>query len=227
MAADKLNEIDLSEHEANINKIKTAWDNAIISLGKYEALLAHAGEDKDPIKTAITREKELEAARIEGSKNLIERLGREEQAAIQRNAALNNQGHAQTEEQLRAARERTQAKLESLNTAKPDADAALLKVELEKRLGQRESLGAREKDAEVPALAADEKFEAHQTELENLRKKTDEKIETLQAQLDSFQAVKEGKDTLADQVKIFEAEGSVDDVRAALEATIRTEKISN
>ncbi|MEI6194854.1 MAG: hypothetical protein WCS42_11045 [Verrucomicrobiota bacterium] len=170
---DKVTDAEIEAHKATIEELQTAWDNAKVSFGKYQAALAHAGEDNDPIKTAIAREKELEAARIEGSKKLIERLGKEEEAAIRRNAAVNGEDSKQTEEKLRAAREATSNKLSGLDTAKPAADFALMQAEFARRQAQTGPLAAREAEAFKAAFEANEKFTTHQKDLGDLRKKKD------------------------------------------------------
>ena len=180
---DKVTDAEIEAHKATIEELQTAWDNAKVSFGKYQAALAHAGEDNDPIKTAIAREKELEAARIEGSKKLIERLGKEEEAAIRRNAAVNGEESGKTQEKLRAAREATSDKIQGLDTAKPAGDFALMQAEFARRQAQSGPLAARETEAEKTAAEASEKFASHQAELKKLRNTADSKVDEAEEKL--------------------------------------------
>ncbi|HXI73447.1 MAG TPA: hypothetical protein VNN22_24150 [Verrucomicrobiae bacterium] len=183
-ATEKLNEEQLAEHQANVASLKQLWDDAKISLGKYQSDMMHVGEDNDPIKTAIAREKELEAARIEGSKNAIEMAGREEEAYIRRNAAKNDLTHAEMEEKIRQSKEATADKLRALETAKPAGDLALLQAELDKRKQDREPLAAREAAAEGPAIAARQKLQAAQKELDNLRQQKSDDVTKAEANVE-------------------------------------------
>jgi hypothetical protein len=88
----------IKEHAAEIGRVREAWDAAQQAAGKYNAALATAGDEKDPIAKALANIKAVEEAQIESSKKIIEALGKQEVAYLR--------AHGASPDQIAAAEQR-------------------------------------------------------------------------------------------------------------------------
>ena len=173
-AADQLAEILSKPMNAGVEGVQKAWDEAAVSLGKYYAKLKTAGQDSDPIATEIKRIKEKTDAQIDGTKKIIEALGKEEVAAIRVRDAKAGKTKEQTENDVAAAQARTAAQLDILDTAKTKADGqGSLVDEQKKRAAQNARLQREAAEATEAARQASLKFENDQASLKSAQQALD------------------------------------------------------
>jgi hypothetical protein len=187
-----LNDENLTEHQASIKNIQTAWDDAATEFGKYLAKISHAGEGEDAIKKQIERAKELVTAELEGQLKIQEALGKTETARLRASGA--------TPEQIAAAEARNQEGIDYIQSSldKTRGSSSLIEEQSAREKKKKEL----EENAEFMTKAArdaDKNFQADQGKLKKdrdaldpttpegkaLQKKIDDAGKKLQVAVDS------------------------------------------
>ena len=164
---DKIAEEAAKPMDGGIVATQKAWDEAKKSLGEYLDKLAHAGDIKDPTQDAIKKEKELEAAKLEAIKKLIEAEGKLEEQRI-RTSEAGFKPQSEIEADVAAAQARTKAKVESLEEHKTSNQ---MKREFDRNYYAEEELVAEAAEARRKARELKEKEGRRQEELAEARKK--------------------------------------------------------
>jgi len=173
---DKVTESEVAEHQANIDRVKTAWTNAAVELGKYYAALETAGGEKDPIKKQLENIRAVTDAQLDSSKKIVEALGKQELAYAR--------AHGGSPEQIAAIEERIRRETEGIDARKEYGDGlGELKQEQQTRAAQDAPLKAAAEKALAESARAKDNFEDNEAERANLESQLNPTTEAGQARL--------------------------------------------
>lgn len=229
-------------HAVAIQAVHDAWDSVEESMATYFANLQRAAIDKDPTKTFIENLKKLEEIQFNVAKKQIENLGKQEEAAIRYQDALLGKTAKQTEADIAAAKEHTQAKLDALQDQHDAKTAALL--DKEKTLKEADLAAAnaaldtdtkRMANANAMAMRNDDELKKlrernailNQPDLEKMKKEHPEDLRVqIEAAQQNVKAWQKNLDKELDPLAKTMIQGALDAAQAKLADLLRKQNLN-
>jgi hypothetical protein len=160
---DNLEKLARQPLNGGVAGLKRELDAAAVSAGTEQAALKHAGEDNDPIGTAVAQSKALMQTQLQAQRQISEVFGRTEESRLRAKGA--------TPEEIDAAHERTQAQTDVIDHSLTlNQGSASLRAEQSRRQSSINDLETKARAASAAENAAKAKFNNQQTEIKNLRR---------------------------------------------------------